>query len=329
MTLALRHALALLLAIAVTVLSSGAAAQGAQDAGAHFDRGVSFFKDGDYTAAMVEFKKAYEIDPNYRVLYNLGQTSRELRDYASALRSFERYLEEGANKIDAERRKRVESWVVELRGKIGNVTLATNVDGAEVSIDDVPVGTTPLDKAVVVNAGRRKLSLVKSGYTPRTQYVDVAGTEAKSIRLDLVPLTAAAAEGPRAKPDDRAPAPPPPAREPRGTARPWVMLGVTGAVGVAAVVVGGIALSKKSDFEDALEGYPTTAESVEDTRDGARAFAAAADVLTAVAVASGVATIVLFATDRSSSASAAAKAPPRAEARVVVGPGAVRVSGSF
>jgi tetratricopeptide (TPR) repeat protein len=321
----LRLSRALMLAVAFALLSSAARAQGSDDAGAHFDRGVSFFKDGDYTAAMVEFKKAYDVDPNYRVLYNLGQTSRELRDYASALTSFERYLAEGGTQIDPDRRKRVEGWIAELRGKIANVKLTSNVAGAEVSVDDVVVGTTPLERPIVVNAGRRKIALVLSGHSPRTQYVDVAGTETKDLRLDLVPL--AAPDKPATRTEAPPPAPTP--GESTGTARPWVMLGVTAAVGTAAAVMGGLALAKKSDFEDTLQTYPTSEAAIDDARSSARTFAAVADVLAAVAVAGGVTTIVLFASEPSGPAASPRTSVRAPQTSVHVGPRGIALSRRF
>ena len=59
------------------------------EASKRFRRGVKLYNDGDFVAALIEFKRAYELEPNYRVLYNLGQTSRELKDYAAALRAYE------------------------------------------------------------------------------------------------------------------------------------------------------------------------------------------------------------------------------------------------
>lgn len=333
MTLLARGLLALFLALAIVAgPRPGLAQEAGTEAGAHFERGVSFYKDGDYTAAMVEFKKAYEVDANYRVLYNLGQTSRELRDYASALRSFERYLSEGGSKIDGERRKRVEGWVAELRGKIGNLAVLSNVEGAEVSVDDIVVGTTPLSAPIVVNAGRRKVSLVKSGYAPRSQLVDVAGTETKELRLDLsgageaTPVTPAG----QGKAPETQPVAPAPAPESRGTLRPWVALGITGAVAVAAGITGAVALSKKGDFDDALATYPSDKDAIDDARGSARGVAATADVLTAVALAGAVVTVVLFATDGpSSSAAPSGKRAPGARVGVGVAPGRVAVSGAF
>ena len=43
------------------------------EASQHFRSGVAFYKDHDFAAALVEFKRAYELVPNYGVLYNLGQ----------------------------------------------------------------------------------------------------------------------------------------------------------------------------------------------------------------------------------------------------------------
>lgn len=295
------------------------------DAGAHFERGVSFFKDGDYEAAMVEFKKAYEIAPNYRVLYNLGQTSRELRHYAPALTSFELYLAEGGAEIDAARRASVEAWIAELRGKVGSLAITTNVEGAEVAIDDIAVGKTPLEKPVRVNAGRRKLTMTKVGHAPLTRFVDVAGTEEKELQIDLVPLTAGSA------PVAPAPAPvAPPPREPveseEPSAWPWAALGITAATGAATGIVGALALSRKSDFDDALETYPTSATAVDDARSDARTFATTADVLGGVTIAGAIVTVIGFVIEGPKGGDAPAARRP---VRVVASPGFTGVDGSF
>jgi hypothetical protein len=313
---------ALLLSPALAVAPREAAAQASADAGAHFERGVGFFKDGDYTAAMVEFKKAYELDPNYRVLYNLGQCSRELRDYAAALTSFERYLAEGRSEIDPERRTRVEGWVGDLRGKVGKLTVATNVEGAEVAVDDVAVGKTPLPAAVVVNAGRRKLTMSKVGYAPLTRVVDVAGTEEKRLDVDMVPL-AADAPAPSAAPEATTP---PPVPEDGPSPWPWAVVAATAATGTATVILGVVALGKKSDFEETLETYPTSATEVEDARGQARTFAIAADVMGGVTIAGAAVAIVGFVIEGQKPSSSAAAAAP---VRVLAGPGFTGVRGAF
>jgi len=303
-------------AIAMAMLLAASAAGAQDDASSHFDRGLTFFKDGDYTAAMVEFKKAYELDPNYRGLYNLGQTSKELRDYAAALDSFERYLAEGGSAIEPERRKKVEGWVAELREKIARITLATSVPGAEITVDDVLVGKTPFAKPVTMNAGRRRLVVTKDGYAPLTRFVDVAGTETKTIELVLTSLSGGGGGGGGSTA----------VVEIEHTAWPWVGLGVTGALGIATGVVGGLALGKESSFDDALTTFPTTQEVIEEARTDARRFAIAADVLGGVTGAMAVLTVVAFAVDYGRSAPSA---DSKAAAHVIVAPGFVGVEGSF
>jgi tetratricopeptide (TPR) repeat protein len=306
----------------------GDAAASGEDAGAHFERGVGFFRDGDYTAAMVEFMKAIELDPRYPVLFNLGQTSKELKDYAAALTSFERYLSEGGDKIDPDRKKKVEGWIDELKGKVGRLSLKVNVEGADVVVDDISIGKTPLDKPIVMNAGRRKVAITKEGYAPLTRFVDVAGTEAKDLSLDLVSLAAPSGGGHGPPGGGGAPR-----EEPSSPVAPgqWVMFGITAATGVAAGVVGGLALGKKGDFDDALKKVPTTSTEIDDARTSAKTFALAADVLTGVTAAAAVTTVVLFIVDASAGGSTSDAKPeaPKPTARVVVGPTFAGVTGSF
>ncbi|MBV9946426.1 MAG: tetratricopeptide repeat protein, partial [Myxococcales bacterium] len=55
-----------------TGATSAAAAQASEDASVHFKRGLQLFDEGDYTLALVEFNRAYQLAPNYRALYNIA-----------------------------------------------------------------------------------------------------------------------------------------------------------------------------------------------------------------------------------------------------------------
>ena len=154
----LNRALALVLTLAV---STTAYAQKTDEARSRFGRGVELFKENDYRAALIEFKRAYELAPNYKVLYNLGQTSLELQDYASALKTFEQYLREGGKDVPSKRKAEVEAELGKLRTRVAKITVEVNVEGAEVSIDDIVVGRTPLTEPLTVSAGRRKISVSK------------------------------------------------------------------------------------------------------------------------------------------------------------------------
>src|SRR5437588_2053229 len=115
------------LVLALSLAAAGpaaAAGDNSRDAAKHFQRGVDLYNDGDFRGALVEFKKAYSVWPRANVLYDIGQTEYQLLDYASALKTMERYLAEtGPN---AAHRGEVESTVEVLRGRVGRVLLTTD-----------------------------------------------------------------------------------------------------------------------------------------------------------------------------------------------------------
>lgn len=285
------HAALLSLALAALLPARPALADDAKptaaasdEASRRFKSGVAFYKDKDFTAALVEFKRAYELVPNYIVLYNLGQTARELRDHAAALDAFERYLHDGGAKISAARRKEVSAAIDDLRRKVGKLKIAISVDGAEVTVDDVPVGVSPLASPVVLNVGRHKLSATSSGHTPAQRVVDIASMEEQTVTLALTPLETTSSK--------IEPPPPPPKRGPHVAA--WVMLGTTGAFAVAAAVTGGLAVSAHGDLESALATYPGDAKAISSAQDRTRTFAITTDVLGGIAVAGAITTALLF-----------------------------------
>ncbi len=157
----------------------------ARAAATHFDRGVKLYEERDWRAALVEFQRAYTISPQYRVLYNVGQCLYEVEDYVGALDAFEKYLAEGNVQIPPERRDRVQASIVELRGRVAHIRVVTNVEGAEVSVDDTVVGTTPLAAPLLVSAGRRKITAIKPGRTGAVRFVDVAGEDSVGVMLQL------------------------------------------------------------------------------------------------------------------------------------------------
>jgi hypothetical protein len=257
----------------------------ADEASARFKAGVSFYKDGDFPAALVEFKRAYDLLPNYNVLYNLGQTARELKDYAAALSSFERYLAEGGKKIDAKRAKEVQAAVEELRRKVGKLRITTNVEGAEITVDDASVGAAPLKEALTVNAGRRKVGATASGYTPLSRIVEVASQAETPVALELVKVEVAA------------PAPvvePPKEQGFKIPLTAWIAGGGTAACLVLTGVLGGVAVSARGSLKDALGHFPGDAKTIADAQARTRTFAVATDVFMGLTLAGAAATTTLL-----------------------------------
>lgn len=245
-----------------------------EEARSHFTRGVQLFKDGDPRAALVEFERANSIAPNYRVLYNIGQADLEIQDYAGALKAFSRYLAEGGAEVPAARKKEVEQEVARLAERVGRVTIRVNKPDAEISIDDVAIGRSPLPEPIVVSAGRRRITASSPPLAPVTKTIDVAGKDTLEIDLSIAeptvpaPLPVVVAEKPKAPPP-----PPPPSRTPF-----WISLGVTGALGAATLTTGILSLSAKSTLNDRLNTFPSDDAAIADARSTLKTTALITDV---------------------------------------------------
>lgn len=295
------------LACAATARGASAEPDRVAEGRNHFTRGVEYYKDEDYRNAMVEFKRAYELAPNYKLLYNLSQTAQEMKDYAFALKSLERYLSDGGNDISAERRAEVTASIKKLKQRVAEVALTSNTNNAEILVDDISVGRTPLSGALLVSAGRRTITLTKGGQTA-TRTIEVAGGEHAELSVDLEsaePKSVALARSDRTEPAHTEPpdvgktkraepkesAAPPQGETHHGSGATWVGVVATGVFAVAAGVTGGFALAAKRDFDATIERYPITPADVTDARDKTRKLALATDILAGAAVLSGGITI--------------------------------------
>jgi len=271
-----------------------------EEASRHFTRGVQLFKDGDARAALVEFERANSIAPNYRVLYNVGQADLEIQDYAGALKAFSRYLAEGGAEVPAARKKEVEQELTRLSERVAHVTIRVNKPGADISIDDVSVGTSPLSDAIVVSAGRRKVTASLPPLAPVTKTVDIAGKDTLDLELTIAePTVVAPAPVAVAPPKAPPPAPPPPNRTPF-----WISLGVTGALGAATLTTGILSLSAKSSLDDRLNTFPTDDAAIADARSNLKTMALVTDICAVgTVIGAGVTTYFAFRAFRPSTSS--------------------------
>lgn len=288
-----------------------------RDAGKHFQRGVALYNEADYAGALAEFRRAYEIAPNAAVLYNIGQTQFQLRSYAAALGSFERYVAEaGAN---ADHRAEAQTAIETLRSRVGKIDV-TAPDGAEVLIDDESAGKTPLPP-VLAAVGKRKLVATKDGRSSSPRYVEVSAGE--TVKAELRIEEGASQVATQSTSTTTAPS----ATKPNYT--PAVVLWTaTGVLAAGSVVFGALALSKNSDLESARTAYdPATGvaqrRAAIDDAGSPKTFALVTDILVPLSVIAGGAAIyfTLVPPKKASTSSATV--------RVKLAPGGAGLAGTF
>lgn len=285
----------------------------------YFKKGVALYKERGFDAALAEFEKAYELAPDYRLLYNLAQVQIERHDYVSALSRFRDYLREGGGQIATERRAEVETELANLAGLVAELSVVADADGAELVIDGVRIGSLPLAQPVLVNAGVRSVLVRKVGYAPASQVVTIAGGEPHRLELKLQPDP-----GPQARVE--VPASRMTAARP-GSARTamWISLVATGVLGASSATLAILSNHARSNFERDLDTYPASRQQIDDDRSTLKTYAALTDGLGAAAlVSAGIFTYCLL-----SGGSGESGAAQAVRIRVAPAWSGVRVSGDF
>lgn len=270
----------------------GADSSGSQteQASQRFQRGVSLYRERSFEAALAEFNRAYELAPNYRVLFNIGQVHVERGNFVAGIKAFRQYLNDGGTAIDPARVTEVQTEISRLEGRIANITVTTNVAGAELLVDGEPLGKLP-QAHVPVNAGLRRISLRKNGYEADEVRVMLATGEEKAFEIKLQKR---AAQGTTTAPTGANGS----SMTARSTDTPkesgglgagfWVSLSATVIAGGATTAFGILTHKANNDYDAALNYYPGSQSRIDNARRDLKRNALLTDVC-------GAATFVGFA----------------------------------
>lgn len=287
-----------------------------------YKRGLSLIDEGKYDVALIEMKRAYDLNPSYRILYNLGQIQTHLGDYASALTHFERYLSEGGSEIPLPRVTEVNQEIAKIRTRVGSVDLTVQEDGAEVLLDDISIGRAPFHRKVYVNSGSHRFTASKTGVSPVSRILQVAGNDNLSLTLEI---TTASPVQPSPTVSPIYTAYPTPVAKSKNV--PWTAWGITAALAAGAVTTGIVTFTDAKNLKDMRDSPNTSRQALDDKESTTKTMAVVSDILTgATLVAGGIA---LYYTVRSGSSS---EAPTRAavqNVRLQVQPQGVYLRGTF
>ena len=310
-------AIAIALGVASTA-STTTYAQGPTEAVAtgeaeqHFKRGIKLFDDGDFKLALVEFERSYDLSPNFRVLYNIGEVQFQLNRYASASRTLSRYLEVGGARIAPNRRAEVERDLEALKIRTAHLKLDVDVAGAEVLVDGERIGRTPLADRELIDAGAHRVVVQKAGFVAYGESVTLAGADDRALTVHLVPAP---------EKDERRIIE---VHESPGLGPVWIGWGLTVALGIATVGTAIAWQSSDSKLTD-LKNSPSSSTEREGEARTVDTLRTASFVLGGTAIAA--AGVSLFFTLKRTSDST--KTPARRAMAMGVGPGQLRLSGSF
>jgi hypothetical protein len=163
-----------------------------QQAQARWKEGKAFFDAGNFEAARVAFRQAYTIFPHPAFLQNLGEAELRSARYVEAARHLAQYLHLSTSGSPAQR-DGAKSSLKKAAEKLAAVVVETNVDDAEVRVDDELVGRAPLGSLPwYVEPGRHVVVARKLGYLDGTESLDVGAGLSKNVYVRLSRLVEAA-----------------------------------------------------------------------------------------------------------------------------------------
>jgi hypothetical protein len=288
-----------------------------------FKAGVALLGDPAgprYEDAYRAFKAAYAASPSPKILGNLGLCAMSLERDGEAVEAYATYLAEVAD-ISPEQRSQIKQDLEVLQTSLVTIELEVTPPGVTVTDERVPVTGAKIVNSYELGPDRRTLGIRpghhvmrfrSAGYEPHEWEFDAAPGERLDKRVTLEPSKGA--QGGRDPAADPAKAGGPAAGngsdvgEPSIPAAAWAMLATTLAVGAGAGIVGGLSMSNKSSFDDALAaGDRAEAESLKSTGE---TLNLTADVLIGTAAAAAVVTLVLFLVRPGGDSESASEASP-------------------
>jgi hypothetical protein len=178
----LRFLAAVLLVLAVPAVGF------AQDAKALKAEGDAAMDRLDFQQALDKYNQAYDKSHDPAILYNRARALQSLNRIPEALDELERFDREAP--ADLKGKVPLTQLLGEYRGRVGVLSLKTDVTGARVLVDGKLVGTTPLpDDKVRINSGHVTVEVVAEGYETFREVRDVAAGSPTVIEAKLLRRT--------------------------------------------------------------------------------------------------------------------------------------------
>jgi hypothetical protein len=290
------------------------------EAARRYDLGLKLYAEGEFRLAVIEFERTYQITSDYRVLYNIGQVRIQLGNYAKAIGALNDYLKGGGDKISEDRKKAVQADLDMLAARTGHVRIVANVAGADILVDDLPVGQSPLSDPVLLDAGEHKVTAKKPGYDGRAVPVTLAGRDSMLVELKLEKLPEG---GQRVVIKEVQ-------KESNST---WIIAtwSATGVLAVGAGVTGGLGIKAANDLDDMRKEEGSTNDERDSQSRRAKTLLLAADIMGGAAIVTGGIALYLTLSDSGSSDKPAPQKskPVPTKTGLVIGPGRIAIRGEF
>src|SRR5262245_26914640 len=138
-----------LVAVGVAVVAVTARADAAdpkKEAKKLIGEGDKAFKNGDYETALAKYQKAYEVFPSPKIFFPMAQAEEKLGRDLEALAHYEQLLNDAGDELSEAVKQEAQAHIKDIEGRIVVVTFDVYPRGSTISIDDVEIGTAPIEQ---------------------------------------------------------------------------------------------------------------------------------------------------------------------------------------
>jgi tetratricopeptide (TPR) repeat protein len=245
------HRASLLLVLAIAIVPSSSWADASGDANLAIERGVELREKGKDDQALVEFKRAYDLDPTPRARAQMGLAEQALGQWVAADRDMREALQTKGDAWIESRRGVLDSALGTVARHLGSLEVRGRSTTGDVFVDGVKVATLPMDGSQRVEVGTRTLEVRAAGYYPVSRTIVVASGETTRETIDLVALPIAPlAAAPAPEQPAAAPLAPPDGAGSTQRSLSYVAFGVAGASLATAFAGLGLRASQISSYND-------------------------------------------------------------------------------
>lgn len=127
-----------------------------------------------YADALTAYNEAYTLSPEPALLYNLGRTLEALDRLPEALDKLEAFRTTAPPELLA-KVPGLKERITNIQKRISQLTIKVNVAGARILVRDAVAGQSPLDKPLVLKAGKANISIEAEGYFTYQANVELPG----------------------------------------------------------------------------------------------------------------------------------------------------------
>lgn len=150
-----------------------------------FNRGYALSRAGDFEAAALHFRQAFELKPSPVVLFNLAQALAAAGQPVEAKSVLERLTGGELTGASAELIAKAQASLDVLQRRVGRLVIEAVPASAVVFVDGRQLSDTELQRGLDTKSGPRTILAQAAGHLPQVRIGEVIGGETAIVRIEL------------------------------------------------------------------------------------------------------------------------------------------------